>query len=475
MGRTRGVIVAALCALALPATASADFLSDQAAIYGKINERAVEFGAPAYRSMQLDVGLAEESSLLAALAADPERNPLGNVCAHRLDFCQGDARLYGWEDNGYGRSAPVLWTDASGATISAHVWATRAGPPKRPLIVISNGSLQAPETVYWWAATTLAKAGYVVITFDPQGQGQSDTFGEGEDALTHVPAEAGYLSPVTSSYLDGTRDAITFGLSRPKRPYMPPPSKVTGVSHAAKQERRVAASLNQPFNPFWKLVDRKRIGLAGHSTGTGVVMQISNEDPRIDAVVLWDSVDYGTDGQVVSYPPPATPRKPMLTLWADYGIPPLPYGAPPDPAARLGIFDAYRRAGIDTMSVAIRGGSHAEFSYIPSPAFGATLRGMDLASWYTTAWFDRYVKDRRRAKGRLLTDRWLDDARGAAADSLGNGNLISTYYDSGVAIRPKGGGRRIQCRWNGAAPCARLRPDRVPGEYSYLGRALSAD
>ena len=475
MRRRRGIGLGVLLALALPAAASADFLSEQAAVYGKISERAVEFSAPDYRSLQLVVGLAEERKLLGALAADPERNPLGNVCAHRIDFCQGDARLYDWERNGHGRAAPVLWTDASGATISAHVWATRRGPAKRPLIVISNGSLQAPETVYWWAATTLAKAGYVVVTFDPQGQGQSDTLGAGEDTFTHVPAEAGYLSPVTSAYLDGTRDAISFGLSRPQRPYTPPPSQTTGISHAGKQERRVAAGLNQPFNPFWRLVDRKRIGLAGHSTGTGVVMQISNQDPRIDAVVLWDSVDYGTDGQVVSYPAPSAPRKPLLTLWADYGIPPLPYGAPPDPAARLGIFDAYRRAGIDTMSVAIRGGSHSEFSYIPSPAFGATLRGIDLASWYTTAWFDRYVKERRRAKGRLLTDRWLDDPRGAVADSLGNGNLISTYYDSAIAIRPKSGGRRIQCRWNGTAPCARLRPDRVAGEYSYLARALSAD
>jgi hypothetical protein len=39
--------------------------------------------------------------------------------------------------------------------------------------VITNGSVQAPERLYWFAAQTLAKARYVVLTFDPQGKGLS--------------------------------------------------------------------------------------------------------------------------------------------------------------------------------------------------------------------------------------------------------------------------------------------------------------
>lgn len=442
-------------------------------MFAKTFERQVEFNAPEYRIRQARVAIAEEDALVGALARDPERNPLGNVCAHRVDLCQGDARLYRWQELGRGLVEPVLWTDPDGATVSGHVWAARQGPRRRPVVVISNGSLQAPETVYWWAATTLAKSGYVVLTFDPQGQGQSDTFGAGRDLLTHVPAELEYLSQETSAYLDGTRSAIDFALSRPARPYRPEPSPVTGVSHAGKEARRRGSGLNAGFNPFWRLVDRRRIGLAGHSTGTGVVEQISREDRRVDAVVLWDAVDYGPSGQLESYPAPADPRKPLLALWADYGLPALPYSEPPDPKARFQIFDAYREAGVDTMNLVIRGGSHSEFSYLADPIAGATLRGIDLAAWYSLAWFDKYLRGRRGADSRLLTDRWTNDAREAVVDRRGDGNLISTYYRSGIAIRRSSGGR-ARCTWLGAQGCGLLEAERR-GDFSFLRRALSRD
>ena len=104
-------------------------------------------------------------------ATDPERNFLGlHLCSTGDDGCAGDVRLYDWSP-GYGIVKKVLFTARSGATISGRVWATKAGPAKRPGIVITNGSVQAPERLYWFAAQTLAKAGYVVLTSDPQGQG----------------------------------------------------------------------------------------------------------------------------------------------------------------------------------------------------------------------------------------------------------------------------------------------------------------
>ena len=65
-----------------------------------------------------------------------------------------------------------------------------AGPARRPGIVITNGSVQADEQMYWYAAQTMAKAGYVVLTFDPQGQGQSDTYGQSPDQNEGVPAQS---------------------------------------------------------------------------------------------------------------------------------------------------------------------------------------------------------------------------------------------------------------------------------------------
>ncbi len=107
----------------------------------------------------------------------------------------------------------MLFTARHGATISGHVWATVAGPAHRPGIVITNGSVQAEENMYWYAAQTLAKAGHVVLTFDPEGQGQSDTYGESPDQNEGFPAQS-----AGTPFYDGTEDAIDFLLSTPSKP-----------------------------------------------------------------------------------------------------------------------------------------------------------------------------------------------------------------------------------------------------------------
>ena len=102
----------------------------------------------------------------------------------------------------------MLFTARDGATLSGHVWATAPGPRSGPGIVITNGSVQADEQMYWYAAQTLAKDGYVVLTFDPQGQGQSDTLGQAPDETEGVPAQTD-----GRPFYDGTEDAIDFFLS----------------------------------------------------------------------------------------------------------------------------------------------------------------------------------------------------------------------------------------------------------------------
>ena len=153
-------------------------------------------------------------------AADPERKFIGSTCAATGDDgCAGDMRLYDWKAKGYGIVKPVLFTARNGATISGHVWATKSGPAKRPGIVITNGSVQAAEQMYWFVAQTLAKAGYVVLTSDPQGQGQSDERGEAPDENEGFPAQTD-----GRPFFDGTRDALDFFLSTPSTPYEPGPS-----------------------------------------------------------------------------------------------------------------------------------------------------------------------------------------------------------------------------------------------------------
>src|SRR3954453_20337431 len=212
--------------LATPAQAALDPVVE-AKNYSKTLERQALYDSPAGRLLLTQVSQQNLTAALQAAVNDPEREFMSDVCWNGGDGCAGDARLYRWP----GLVAPVLFTARNGATLSGHVWATRAGPASRPGVVITNGSVQADEQMYWYAAQALAKAGYVVLTFDPQGQGQSDTFGEGVDRGEGFPAQSD-----GRPFFEGTEDAINFFFSSPEQPYVPESSCSTGTSHAPKQE-----------------------------------------------------------------------------------------------------------------------------------------------------------------------------------------------------------------------------------------------
>ena len=454
----RGLVVAVIGSLAAAASAAAYDPASEARNFAKTTERAAIYTSPEGQLLLRRVGLANALASRQAQLADPERSFSANLCASGEDGCAGDPRLYDWGPKGYGLVEPVLWTARNGATISGHVWATRAGPPQRPGVVITNGSVQAAEQMYWYAAQTLAKAGYVVLTWDPQGQGQSDLLGEGPDAHEGVPAQSD-----GRPFYDGTVDALDFFLSTPDQPFTPRPSCETGTSHAPKQQRRVAAGLNAAHNPFAHLLDRERIGLAGHSYGAAGVSYVGQWDPRVKAIVAWDNLgpaDPAAGGRLGERPCPADPdarrpvpiTKPALGLSADYGLIATPNTADPDPLAKSAQSLEYSRAGVDTGQLVIRGGTHYEFSFIANPAFGATLRGADLTAWYTTAWFDKYVKGDPTADARLLTTGWRTPSPSTTA--RGSTSAASRCEDL-----------RAGC------------PGMVPGddEYSYLSVATSPD
>src|SRR3954452_2733744 len=348
LGATAALIAA--CA----ATAQALDPAVEAQNFGKGHERSAIYNTPAYRQLLVQISTQNEAAALAMQAADPERNFQGHLCARGDDGCAGDARLYDWEPKGYGVVSKVLFTARSGATISGRVWRTKAGPAKRPGIVITNGSVQADEQLYWFAAQTLAKAGYVVLTWDPEGQGQADERGEAPDESEGSPAQTD-----GRPFYDGTRDALDFFLSTPSKPYAPRPSCETGTSHAAKQERRVKAGLNAPHNPFWDHVDPSRIGIAGHSFGAAGVSYIGQADPRVKAIVAWDNLGLTNpngSGRIGAKRCPADPSeravapitKPALGMSADYFIPPTPNTSDPEPLAKSRASLEYSKAGVDT-------------------------------------------------------------------------------------------------------------------------------
>jgi dienelactone hydrolase len=447
-------------------------------------QRQTIYDTPQYQAQLSAQSLANLNNALATQAADPGRFFTDDVCWNQGNGCAGDVRLYNWATNGYGLVRPVLFTARNGATISGHVWATVAGPANRPGIVITNGSVQADEQMYWYAAQTLAKAGYVVLTFDPQGQGQSDTFGEGADRNEGVPAQTD-----GRPFYDGTEDAINFLTSTRKHPYEPVKSCNTGTSHAAKQDARVGAGLDTAYNPFWKLLDPSEIGLAGHSYGAAGVSYIAQWDPRVKAVVAWDNLggpgphdaqvpgSHGGSQTIGEADCPADPSarttvpitKPGLGISADYGLPPVPNTSLPDPNAKSTWSHNYSNAGVDTGELIIRGGSHLDFSWIPNQAFGASLRGPDLTDWYTTAWFDKYLKHDPGADARLLSERWRDDPVEAGIDPDHDGNAFSFYYYSRLDVH-LANGSVFDCE-DMREGCPGMTPtsaDGWPGDYSYI-------
>jgi dienelactone hydrolase len=479
------VVVGVLACGAGSASAASFDPTVEAVNFSKTLERQATYLDPPVQVLLRRVSLANGLAATAAAARDPEREFVTDLCWNGVDGCAGDPRLYDWKSKGYGLVEPVLFTARNGATLSGHVWATRSGPASRPGVVITNGSVQADEQMYWYAAQALAKAGYVVLTFDPQGQGQSDTAGEGADAGEGTPAQTD-----GRPFFDGTVDALDFFLSSAARPYEPRPSCNSGTSHAAKQDRRVAAGLDTAYNPFASMVDPSRIGLAGHSYGAAGVSYVAQWDPRVKAVVAWDNLgapnassEAGPDGASLGEgscvdasqrtTPPIT--KPGLGISADYGLPATPNLSQPDPDGKSAASHAYTAAGVDSGELIVRGGSHVDFSYIPNPAFGASLRGPDLAAWYTTAWFDKYVKGDPTADARLLTDRWRNDPLGGAVDPKRDPDDLSFYYRSRLAIH-RADGTAVDCE-DLRAGCAALSADDGAGSapYSYIKTDTSPD
>lgn len=451
--------------------------------YAKQRERATDYLTPRGLRRQARQGVGSAIEGLAEQAGDPGRLFVSDLCWHQAQGCGGDPRLAYWKKRGYGIVRGVRFTGRNGATLSGHVWATRAGPERRPLVVITPGSLQATEQMYWWAAQVLAKAGYVVLTWDAQNQGRSDSFGEGPDRWDGFPTQARL-----TTFFDHTQDALDFALSRPGEPYCPRRSR-SGHRHCDKQRRRAAEGLAAAHNPMSRLVGGHRVGLAGHSYGAFGASWIGQQDRRVDAVVAWDNLCNPAAASRPSTPGRTSdgaaacsaggqgsprPRVPSLGISADYPGTPTPYTSRPAPGAKSQASRQFSLAGVDSGQIVIRGGTHYEWSYIPTPAFGATLRGIDASAWYTTAWFDRYVKGDPTATRRLLTRRWLSDRVEASVDPTGDGNLFSYHYRSRLDLG-WADGHRIRCRDLRRECPAMVRRDGRGPSYSYLAIARSRD
>jgi hypothetical protein len=333
----------------------------------------------------------------------------------------GNPLRRGW-DGKRGQIVRVSYTNRYGALIRGDVFAPLPGArdpytgaalkPPYPGVVITTGSVQGSERMYWWLAQDLAERGYVVMTYDVQGQGTSETLPHPTNALPFCNPFAapeqdelfgcpGVPAQQDANFVKGTEDALDFFLSTPSAPYVSPASEDLDVNG---------------HNPFWQLFDRSpdrrtatpgrttRVAIVGHSLGAAAVSKVQGTDSRVAAVVALDKLTGpGSTGPLNGEG--VVPTVPALAVQSEYGftvqpyllnggnsLNPQPTTEAPDPMRerRTG-FDAWRAAGVDAMLVVPRASTHLEYTDIPL-LLPASRYGQALTSVYVQAWLNRYLK-----------------------------------------------------------------------------------
>ena len=225
-------------------------------------------------------------------------------------------------------SAPATGRRCPGAC-GSRARGRRGGPG----IVIVNGSVQASETLYWFAAQTLAKAGYVVLTFDPQNQGRSDSQRRGArpagglpgperrpPVLRRRPGRAGLLPLDAVRAVPAASELQVGHLARAQAGAPRRPGAQRRLQPAVAADRRLA-------DRHRRALVRRRRRLLRRSAG-----------PRVKAVVAWDALREPSRPACEADRGPASTRpsaprraitKPALNLTADYFIPPAPNASSP--------------------------------------------------------------------------------------------------------------------------------------------------
>jgi len=297
---------------------------------------------------------------------------------------------YAW-DAAYTSQAVSFPSQRSGAILVGTLYGPKnlVTLSKLPAVVVippSGGAATQGSVSY--LAKFLAGDGFIGLTVDPQGIGDSDTFGDNVCG----DMKAGRANPLPcdnvpyqqmDNFFDAGQSALDFLLG--------------------------------PDNPWRKHVDPRRVGATGHSEGAraATYLQDPRFDGRVQAVVALDNLttnycgDMGTpsnetpggssgvDNAVINGEPDCLtqpgdpdyvvrPVAPALGLASDGASGPA--AGPPD--EKKTAFLAWRAAGLPTMELVLAGVTHGQFSQT-STSNDVLLHEIAV---YTDAWFDRWLK-----------------------------------------------------------------------------------
>ena len=307
-----------------------------------------------------------------------------------------------WAAAGRGVFQNVSFVASSGSHLRGTLFAPRNAKGPLPAVVFTTGSLQGFQDAYNAHFQGLAEEGYLVLAYDVQGQGRSETLPHLANGLPTCCRGVPFQGE--ENFLQGTRDAVTFLFSTPTRPHR------TGIAAA----QGANSDGTDPYNPWWRKLDRNRVGIAGHSFGAYTGGQVAQEDKRIKAVVGFDTL----------VPVTVRPRTPGLSITTESFFGAGDPSKPPNPnhngslkggATPRAAYDQLVKAGVDAGLITQRSSQHNESSYASS---SASRYGERTGFFWELAWFDRYLKGDRTATARLMA-RTIDGS--ADRSSIGAG------------------------------------------------------
>jgi dienelactone hydrolase len=331
--------------------------------------------SPAYGKENLSLGAQEQLRRLQEQIADGPGHVKGGVTPLVPGSQAADAfrSIPDWERLTGGTATRISFTATDGAKLYGHLWMPPKSVPKPkggyPGVVITDGSVQAFEQLYFWAAQGLAQYGYQVMTYDVQGQGDSDLAGaDCPGACTGVPYQQSY------NFYQGAEDSLSW--------------------------------FDSPKNPGFRSLDRSRLGIAGHSLGASAVSWVGQCDSRVKTLVAWDdllAIDPKKCAENVTIPAAYRATKlhtPALATANDYEFNVQPATSVPDPhggtnmggIAGDGGYQQLAKAGVDAERVTFRNGTHLTYTYIPL-VLPSNQLSERFAFYYTLAWFDQYLRD----------------------------------------------------------------------------------